>query len=322
MRNALERRHFLRIGFAGALAAAGQPTLFAQSKAQKFNIGMAATEWLSAKPPIAYWTAVEAISALDFGATEADNSLARLDIVYGKDVSTFTEKLKASGVKITGVYQALPLHEAQRLDEMRAKIHAVASFLKAAGASYIALGWEVPWHQGQGIYQRTPEDVKQAVRSADDLGRIAIEEHGIPIALHAERDIPKEMVVQILDDTNPKYVRLCADVGHLTAMGLDALATVKKYSTRLTASHWKDYDPNAKGRSWSGKEKIGDFVELGKGVVDFHGLADFYREIGFDGWVLIELDQSHEPTIHASAQKMRSYVTDELKLKVYPRQRS
>jgi inosose dehydratase len=321
MSNSLERRHFLRIGLAGALAAAGQPTLLAQSKAQKFNIGMAATEWLSARPPVAYWTAVEAISSLDFGATEADNSLARLDVVYGKDVSTFTEKSKAAGVQITGVYQALPLHEVQKLDEMRVKIHAVASFLKAAGASYIALGWEVPWQQGQGIYQRTSADVKQAIRSADDLGRISIEEHGIPIALHAESDIPKQMVLQILDDTNPKYVRLCADVGHLTAMGLDALATVKKYSTKLAASHWKDYDPNMKGRSGSGKEKIGDFVELGKGVVDFHGLADFYREIGFNGWVMIELDQSHESTILASAQKMRAYVTNELKLKVYPRQR-
>jgi inosose dehydratase len=318
MANMVERRDFLKIGLAGAVAVAAQPALLAEDKPQKFRIGMAATEWLSAKQP--YWTAVDAISSLDIGATEPDNSLARLDIEYGKDVSGFVAKMRAAGVQITGVYQALPLHEPAKLQEMRSKISAVATFLKAAGASYIALGWEVPWQQGRGIYQRTAADVKQTVRAADELGRLAIEEHGIPLALHAESDIPKQMVLQILDETSPKYLRLCADVGHLTAMGLDALATVKTYSSRLTASHWKDFDPKLPAPSWAGKDRTGDFVELGKGIVNFHGLADFYRQIGFDGWVMIELDRSHEPTILISASNMKSYVTDELKLKVYPRQ--
>jgi inosose dehydratase len=320
MANTLERRDFLKMALAGALVSAGQPALLAEDKPQKFRIGMAATEWLSAKRP--YWTAVDAISSLDIGATEPDNSLARLDIEYGKDVSAFVAKMRAAGVQITGVYQALPLHEPSKRDEMRSKISAVATFLKTAGASYIALGWAVPWQQGHGLYQRTPADVKQTVRAADELGRLAIEEHGIPLALHAESDIPKQMVLQILDETNPKYLRLCADVGHLTAMGLDALATVKTYASRLTASHWKDFDPKLPAPSWAGKDRTGDFVELGKGIVNFHGLGDFYREIGFDGWVMMELDRSHEPTIMISATKMKSYVTDELKLKVYPRTRA
>ena len=50
------------------------------------------------------------------------------------------------------------------------------------------------------------------------LAEISLEENGIVIAFHGERDVPKEMILALLDGTaDPKYVRFCADVGHLTA---------------------------------------------------------------------------------------------------------
>src|SRR6202048_4449488 len=153
----------------------------------------------------------------------------------------------------------------------------------------------------------------------DELGRISWEEYGIFAAFHAERDIPKAIILQILDQTNPKYMRFCADVGHLTATGLDAVDTVKRYSSRLAVSHWKDFDPKIPPPSYLGSGAIGDFVELGKGIVDFRGLTALYREIGFEGWVQLELDQTHEASIAISAQKMKALVTDELKLQMYPR---
>jgi inosose dehydratase len=102
-------------------------------------------------------------------------------------------------------------------------------------------------------------------------------------------------------------------------MGLDAVQTVRKYASRLAVSHWKDFDPKLGGPRYLGKDASGDFVELGKGIVDFRGLADLYREIGFEGWVQLELDQTHEASIAISAQKMKAFVTDELKLQMYPR---
>ncbi len=219
---------------------------------------------------------------------------------------------------LTGVYQALQLHEQQKLPEMRSKIQSVASFLKAAGAEYIALGWDTSPVVGAKLYERTATDVRSAIRVADEIGRRSLEEYGIFIAFHAERDIPKQMVLQILDETSPKYVRFCADVGHLTAMGLDALQTVKKYASRLAVSHWKDFDPKRPGPSYLGADAKGDFVELGKGVVNFRGLANLYREIGYSGWVMLELDRTREPSITASAREMKAFVTDTLKLQLYP----
>lgn len=312
----LERRQFLKTGALGALAFFLPRNTFSGDKPQKFKIGMAATTWLSTTPsPATYWTATEEISRLNIGATEADNSIAKFDTSYS-NAAEFVARSKKTGVRLIGVYQALWLHDTQKLPEMRAKIHSVARFLKESGAEYIALGWDVPSSGGQ-LYRRTPEDVTHTVRSMDELGKISLEEHGIPLAFHAERDVPKEMILKILDQTNPKYMRLCADVGHFTAAGLDAVQTVKTYASRLAASHWKDYDPKLPGPHYLGSEASGDFVELGKGIVDFPALADLYRQIDFDGWVQLELDHTLDASIAISAAEMKSYVTDRLKLQLY-----
>lgn len=314
----LKRRQFLKTGALSALAFVLPPTTFAAGKPQKFKIGMAATTWLSTTPsPATYWTAAEEISRLNIGATEADNSIAKFDTSYPNGPAEFVARSKKAGVRLIGVYQALWLHDTQKLPEMRAKIHSVARFLKESGAEYIALGWDVPSSGGQ-LYRRTSEDVTRTVRAMDELGKISLEEHGILAAFHAERDIPKDMILQILDQTNPKYLRLCADVGHFTAAGLDAVQTVKTYSSRLAVSHWKDYDPKLPGPHYLGSEASGDFVELGKGIVDFPALADLYRQIGFDGWVQLELDHTREESIAISAAEMKTFVTDKLKLQMYP----
>ncbi|MGA7908291.1 MAG: sugar phosphate isomerase/epimerase [Candidatus Sulfotelmatobacter sp.] len=313
----MKRRQFMEAGVLGALAFFLPPIIFAADKRQKFKIGMAATTWLSTTPSLAsYWTATEEISRLNIGATEADNSIAKFDVAYPNGTGDFRERSMKTGVRLMGVYQALWLHDAQKLPEMRAKIHSVASFLKQVHAEYIALGWDVPASGGK-LYQRTPEDVTRTVRAMDELGRISWEEHGIFAAFHAERDIPKEMILRILDQTNPKYIRLCADVGHFTAAGLDAVQTVKTYASRLAVSHWKDYDPKLPGPAYLGSEAVGDFVELGKGVVDFRGLADLYRQIEFDGWVQLELDHTREASIAVSAGGMKSFVVKDLKLQLY-----
>jgi inosose dehydratase len=320
MAGRMERRRFLKASVASTLAMAINPTSAFAAEPQKFKIGMAATTWLSADPSIiTYWRATKGIAALNIGATEADNSKADFDSAYANKIDEFREQSRQVAVQLEGVYQALLLHETQQLPAIRSKINSVAAFLKAAGAQYIALGWDVPSGPGRRPYVRTPADVRQAVRTADEIGRISLEQHGIFVALHAERDIPKEITLQILDLTNPKYVRFCADVGHLTAMGLDAVQTVKKYASRLAVSHWKDFDPKLGGPSYLGSGATGDFVELGRGVVDFRGLANLYGEIGFEGWVQLELDQTREASIAISAQKMKAFVTDQLKLQMYPR---
>jgi sugar phosphate isomerase/epimerase len=317
----MERREFLKVAAMGALAYACPRDGYGQQKPQKFKIGMAATTWLATGHTTAmYWKAVQGIAELGIGATEADNSDAMLDSAYGADPASFESRSRKIGVQLEGVYQALPLHDRKSWNTNLAQIRSDGKFLKAINAKYIALGWEPPRAAGGKPYQRNAEDVKQVIRAADEVGKIASEEYGILVALHAERDIPKDVVLEILDGSNPKYLKFCADVGHLAGMGLDPLQVVKTYASRLAVSHWKDFDPKISSPSYLGASAKGDFVEVGQGTVDFHGLADFYRQIGFDGWVMVELDHYHTASIMDSVRQMKGFINNQLKLQFAPLQ--
>src|SRR2546423_9992269 len=124
---AVERWEFLRFGPLGARAL-GFPSSIASPppKPQKFKIGMAATTWLTETPSTdSYWNAAQAIAALNIGATEADNGEARLDSAYHNNVSAFRKRSHTLGVRLPGVFQALPLHDSQKLSEMHSKVRSV-----------------------------------------------------------------------------------------------------------------------------------------------------------------------------------------------------
>lgn len=315
----MTRRHLLRtLGLTACLLVTDYPLTAAQNQGQKFRIGMAATEWLASSPTTAtYWKACDAIAQIGVGAIEPDNSAARLDVVYGKQAPFFKQRSIRIGVCLTGVYQALPLHDSSKSGEMRAKISSLARFLKAAGAQYLNLGWDVPRPVRGQPATFTPEDVKNATRVMDELGKVSGEQYGIPLAYHAERDTTKGVFKELMDKTNPESVHWCADVGHLTAMGFDAVQVIKEYYSRLRVSHWKDFDPNLPGPRYLGGKAQGDFVEVGKGIVNFHGIASLFLNRHFGGWVMIELDRTREPSVIGSARQMVTYVTKDLRLRVY-----
>jgi len=68
----------------------------------------------------------------------------------------------------------------------------------------------------------------------------------------------------------------------------------------------------------SGRRAQGDFIEVGQGVVDFKALARLFREIGFSGWVMLELERTRNPDIVTSARQVKTYVTGVLGLQFYP----
>ena len=83
----------------------------------------------------------------------------------------------------------------------------------------------------------------------------------------------------------------------------------------LAAARWR---PKLPGPKWAGPNAKGDFVEVGKGIVDFPVLAQLCRDIDFDGWILLELDRTRQASILQSARLMKDYVTNQLHLQFYP----
>jgi inosose dehydratase len=126
-----------------------------------------------------------------------------------------------------------------------------------------------------------------------------------------------------MDATDPRYVFLVLDTGHITMAGIDPLELARTYVSRIVEFHLKDTKPEDKGGhkgptpQREGYTAIGKriFFELGKGGVDFPGLLSVLKQNNWDGWLTVELD-STDTTPKDSAMMSRRYLENVLQLKV------
>src|SRR3989454_11834830 len=96
--------------------------------------------------------------------------------------------------------------------------------------------------------------------------------------------------------TDPEVLGLCFDTGHYRFGGGDAVEGVRRHADRIWHVHFKDHDPKVATRSrregWNAVKAVenGVFCELGKGDVDFKGIAAELGRRGDRGWIVVEQD--------------------------------
>lgn len=96
--------------------------------------------------------------------------------------------------------------------------------------------------------------------------------------------------------TDPAWVGLCFDTGHLRFGGGDPLATLRRHRERIWHVHFKDCSPAVHQASrmngWNYFESLkhGIFCELGKGDVAFGAVTEELRRTGYEGWIVVEQD--------------------------------
>ena len=86
------------------------------------------------------------------------------------------------------------------------------------------------------------------------------------------------------------------DALHCRFGGGDAVEGVRRHADRIWHVHFKDHDPKVATRSrregWNAVKSAenGVFCELGKGDVDFKGIAAELVRRGYRGWIVVEQD--------------------------------
>ena len=157
-----------------------------------------------------------------------------------------------------------------------------ATFLRAARGRYL---------------QCTDARPKRAIVRADyeRLGKLLTEigkrtaDLGIPLGYHNHMgtlgEKPEE-VAQILDASDPRYVKLELDVAHYQQGGGDPVKAIRTYADRLLFLHIKDVQDRPGGSSGTAYQ----FVELGRGKVDVKACFAALHEAKFRGWAVVELD--------------------------------
>lgn len=132
----------------------------------------------------------------------------------------------------------------------------------------------------------TADEYKLQGEIFTEIGK-RIADYGIKLGFHNHMNSvgqPPEAIDAILEASDPNYLFLELDVAHYLQGGGDPAAAIRKHGRRILFMHFKDVkkSSNESGYEW---------VELGKGRVDFPAVFAALHEVGFRGWGIVELDR-------------------------------
>lgn len=188
-----------------------------------------------------------------------------------------------------------------------------AQFVKAAGGLYLQILDQLK------AYPRTvtPTECKQLGAMLTELGKRTAGV-GIPLVYHNHVDTISEHpqnLAMVMENSDPKYVHLLLDTAHAQAGGGDPAKMIEQYRERLLLLHLKD----VVDKPMTGKMKYPfEWVELGRGKVDFHAAFAALNRIRYRGWAVVELDHVPDPpnTPKECAIISRDYLENEMKVKI------
>jgi inosose dehydratase len=134
---------------------------------------------------------------------------------------------------------------------------------------------------------------------------------GHPTAFHPHAgtfvETPAE-IDRLVAASDPARIGICLDVGHHIVGGGDPVGAVRALGARVWHVHLKDVDPSALEGLRAGRfAGLGDavreglFTELGAGALDLDGVIEALIERDYDGWLMVEQDQSLGPPSESAA---------------------
>jgi sugar phosphate isomerase/epimerase len=171
----------------------------------------------------------------------------------------------------------------------------------------------------------TQEQLQQVASTLNEIGKRTID-IGIRIAPHPLIGSPMEResdVRTIMALTDPRYVWMTTDTGHLTLGGMDPLKIISDYFPRVAEVHLKDVE--AKYRGWSGASYRDPrpYRTMGAehgGGVNFVAIYQLLKRRGYNGWCALDIDgtdvDGDTSTIAAANAK---YLTDVLHIRMTKR---
>lgn len=233
---------------------------------------------------------------------------------YEDRVEEYQELLASHGLRLSALYAGGRFSDPGREQEVIEFNTRVARFLAAAGVDRIVFGPGGPRGGASTpeALRRMAATITEAAKRTADLGVLAcVHPHlGTEIQDRAEIDAVMEL-------TDPEVVFFCPDTAHLAAAGMDPAEVIRAYGDRMRYMHLKDLtpvDPNPEAfAGFTGTEALPIFCELGLGTIDFGPIMAAVGEVGYTGWMTVEIDRSTS-TPYQSLRQCRDFVQNELGL--------
>jgi sugar phosphate isomerase/epimerase len=146
----------------------------------------------------------------------------------------------------------------------------------------------IPWLDPQW---RTGEGFKKLAEKLNEYGRRA-QQRGVTLAYHNhdfefQPDGNSTLLDNLVQATDPAYVKLELDTYWAAYAGVDPVAFIKKYPGRIASLHLKDMTPDR------------TFTEVGSGTLDIASFIEAAQENGTKIFI-VENDQPQVPSLESA----------------------
>ena len=216
------------------------------------------------------------------------------------------DELGSRGLKVAGgtMHGLSGLHRPDEFDAIAAQTRKVAELTAALGAENLIFV-PVPGYRDDvtGAYREpaelSPERWRTLVANSNTLGKVLAEEYGLKMRFHPHADYHVETQAQterFLEDTDPRFVSLCLDTGHLAYRRADVPSIIRKYPQRIGYVHIKQMDPAIVARAEARDMAFGQAVALGAsceppaGLPDVPAVLEALAELDAELFVVVEQD--------------------------------
>ncbi len=237
---------------------------------------------------------LDEVKAAGFTAIEG-----RLDFFDTPEHTERTRKLLAKHqLALAGVYTKGLFHEKSQAERDIAAILETVARIQTQPPPYLDLN-PLPLSENRG---KTDDQLATQVKMVNVLGR-KLASRGMPLLLHQHdpemRENAREWRYEVAH-VDPNAVGFCLDVHWAYRGGQDPLTLVRLAGRKLKALHLR----NSRDGIWT--------ESFGPGDVDHVPIARHLREIGFDGWLVLELGHENGTKITRSlvenARISREYI--------------
>jgi inosose dehydratase len=222
------------------------------------------------------------------------------------DPARLSDELDRRGLTVAGgtMHGESGLHRAGDWPAIEAKTRRVAELTAAVGGRHVVFV-PVPGYRDDitGAYLEPAEltgvEWTTMVRAADELGRILAEDYGVALQFHPHADShveTQEQTERFLADTDPRYVNLCLDTGHLAYRRADSVGLIRRHPERIGYVHIKQMDPAVVERAEREDLAFGQAVALGAscepplGLPDVPSVVAALSELDAEVFVVVEQD--------------------------------
>lgn len=224
---------------------------------------------------------------------------------YPKDWEKLNHYMEVRGLRVASAWFSAYLTTGS-YEETEKAFLAHRDFLYRLGAKVIVVSEQGHSIQGradtpifEAKYNMNDREWEMLITGLERLGRRAAEK-GMKLVYHHHMGTvvqTGEEVDRLMLNTDPQYVYLLFDSGHLAYSGEDELAVLKKHVSRVAHVHLKDIRPEVVNRVREGHlsfldgVRMGAFTVPGDGSISFEPIFQELERAGYEGWLLVEAEQ-------------------------------